>query len=328
LHYQLTSFAYLANIVQMLRVFSRKPSLGIEITSTTVRLAAVSGKSPNISIGAVKTAELPAGKVCDVFSSPNSGDLTCIIEGLRACLPADSLGRRRRAGLSLPDALFRVQLLEFDELPASPADQERLIRWRLEKAAAFDLSGTVLRCAVHRREPKGYAALVCVAKQAVVEQYERAFSEVGLEPWSIGISSIHSMNFYAPLMEMKTPVYAFTYIMDDSFAIMVVDRGRMKFYRWKEVKRGASDELKAKFIRELSDSIHFYAHMDRTQTTEIPQLYATGDSVMTGEIAAELADTLSFNVTALSPADIISRNGRAEEPPASLSAALGAGCAV
>jgi len=186
----------------------------------------------------------------------------------------------------------------------------------------------VLRFSVQRREPKGYAALACFARQSVVEQYERAFLEVGLEPWSVGISSFHSLNFYAPLMEEKSPVYAFTHIMDDSFAIMVMERGRMMFYRWKEVKRGAAGELKARFIRELGDSVHFYSHMDRTRTSELRQLYATGDSAMAREIAGELADTLSLNVVALSPADVISRAGSAEGPLVSLSAALGAGSAV
>lgn len=311
----------------MLRLLARKPSLGIEITSTTVRLAAVSGKRPNITLDAVRTAALPAGTVCDAFSSPNPGELNGIVAGLRACLPPDAR-RYRRAALSLPDALFRVQFLEFDELPPSPADQERLIRWRLEKTAAFDLAGTVIRFTVQRKEPKGLTALACVAKQAVVELYERAFPEAGLEPWSVGISSFHSMNFYAPVMERQSPVHAFAHIMDDSFAVMVVERGRMKFYRWKEVKRGAAAELKARFIRELVDSMHFYTHLDREQTAEIGRFYIAGDAAVSGELAGELSDALSVHVAPLAPGDVLPVKNGDGEALAPLSAALGAGCSL
>jgi Tfp pilus assembly PilM family ATPase len=226
--------------------------------------------------------------------------------------------------LSLPDGVFRVLTLEFDELPGKEADRERLIRWRLEKGAAFDITDTVLRYQVLRRQGKGMTVLASVAKQAVIGQYESLLGELGLEPWSIGLSSLHTLNFYSPLITRTSAVSALAHITEDSFTTIISEAGGARFYRYKEVKRGTGD-IKARFMREIEDSLHFYAHMDRAQQSEVTALYLTGESAMPVDLAEGLKAETSLNVEVLSPAVVMPSASRAGSE---MAAALGAGSSL
>lgn len=316
----------------MFQFLARNPALGIEITPSAVRLAALTVGGSGISVAYMNTANLSAGMVCGSYASPNIQDPGGLAAALRECL-SGARSPYRRAALALPDGVFRVQTLDFDELPPKQADRERLIRWRLEKAAAFDLADTSLRFQVQKRPGKGngYTTLACVAKQPVIAQYESLLMEQGLEPWNVGISSFHVLNLYSPFLRKKSPIFAIAHLMEDSFTTLVENGEGTRFYRYKDVKRAGAAELKARFMREIEDSLHFYAHMDRTQTSEVRHLYLSGDSALLEDLRDGLSTSTPLTVEVLSPADVISATGQAGTAPARLAvmaAALGAGSAI
>lgn len=314
----------------MFQYLTRSPSLGIEITASAVRLAALTGRGSGISVEYTNIVDLPAGTVCGSYALPNIQDPSGVAAALREGLSGASRPYRR-AALALPDGVFRVQTLDFDELPPKPADRERLIRWRLDKAAAFDLAGTVLRYQVMKRPGNGYTTLACVAKQSVIAQYETLLTEQGLEPWNVGVSSFHVLNLYSPFLRKKSPVFAIAHLMEDSFTTIVEDGGGTRFYRYKDVKRAGAVELKARFMREIEDSLHFYTHMDRTQTSEVQHLYLSGESALLEDLRDGLSTSTPLTIEVLSPADVITQTGRARTASAWLvvmAAALGAGSAL
>ncbi len=311
----------------MLRFLAKKPSLGIEITDSAVLVAAVSGRGGSIAVEYAARRDLPAGVVNGSYASANISEQR-VVDALRECLSGSSLPYRR-AALSLPDDMFRVQTLDFDALPAKSAERERLISWRLEKSAAFDLTDTALRYQVLRRQGSGFTVLACVAKRAVIAQYEAVLMEAGLEPWTVGVSSFHILNFYFPLMAKKSPSFALTHLTDDSFTTMVVETGGTRFYRFKEMKRVNAVEMKARFMREIEDSLHFYfTQRDRTQASDVQSLYLTGTASLPYDLADGLSISTSLRVEVLTPDDVIAKSSERSAPavlsPAA-SAALGAG---
>lgn len=323
-YYQLTSPALLGTIRAMLGFFARKPGLGIEITSSAVRLAAIAGSAANASVLFTKTADLPAGIVNENYAAPNVCEVDALVNVLRESLSAVSALHLRRAALSLPDGVFRVQTVEFDELPDKAMDRERLIRWRLEKSA-YDIADTVLRYQVLKRKGGGFTVLVCVAKQAVISQYEAVLIGLGLEPWSVGLSSFHTLNFYSSYLSKASSVAAMAQVSEDSFTTIIWEAGGAWFYRFKEVKRGRADEVKTRLMREIDDSLHFYRHMDRTQQSGLERLYLTGDAAVSHGLSAGLKAMTSLDIEVLSPSAVIpSLNGAGPE----LAAALGAGCGL
>jgi Tfp pilus assembly PilM family ATPase len=319
----------------MFRLFARAPGLGLEINPASVRLAAITGKGTKTEVLFTKTVDLPAGMVGESYASQNLHDPEGLAGILRDALGGDVFLKSRicRTALSLPDSVFRVQVFEFDDLPSKREDREQLIRWRIEKAAAFDASDTVLRYQILRRQEKGFTLLACSAKRDVIAQYEALIIAVGLEPWVIGLSSFHTANFYSAYLSNKAPVSALAYITEDSFAALVMEQGVPGFYRFKEMKRGTQDVIRTRLLREIEDSLHFYTHMNRTQVqlSEIERLYLGGDYPNLDNLAEGLRGMTAFDIEVLSP-EVVLSSGSGAGPetvcPAALAAALGAGSTV
>ena len=305
----------------MLRFSLSRPCLGIEIAPLAVRVAAVKGCGAKLAASFTRTVELPAGVVSESYASPDITDFHHLTSVLRECLKNAPSGARRSA-LSLPDSLFRVLTLEFDELPDKAVDRERLIRWRLEKAAAFDTADTVVRYQVLGTREKGFTVLSCVAKQTVIDQFEAIVTTLGLEPWAVGPSSFHVHNFYSSYLANKSAVSALAHLSADSFSTIIMDANGAMFYRFKDMKRGSGDDMRGRLMREIDDSLHFFTHMDRSQQSEVHDLYLTGESAVTVGLAEDLRNMTALNVEVLSPASVITS---AESIDSELAAALGAG---
>lgn len=308
----------------------RRPGLGIEITSASIKAAAVVPGRPGEAVS-VCSRDLPAGLVAEDFSSSSISDRNALSGEIRLCLDALGSGPFRRAGLSLPDGLFRVQVLEFDDMPVKGAEREGLIRWRIEKSAAFDTTGLILRHQTFRRDKAGFVVIACLARADMLAEYEDVLSGLGLEVWDIGISSFSVLNLYAPYIMQRTAVSAIAFVNPLSFTTIVIDRGIPSFYRYKEFKR-SQEQAAVRLIREIDDSLHFYTHRDRSQpeAAGIERLYLVGEPAVTGPLSEGLASALSMEVEPLSPS-ILSQSGMLKasfDSSPVLSAALGAGGAL
>jgi Tfp pilus assembly PilM family ATPase len=304
--------------------FQRGPIFGIEITARAVRTVTLSGSGKDRTITAA-SSELPAGAVAEAYSLPNIADSEALVKAVRQSLAAGGI-LPGRAALCLPDALFRTQTLDFDELPARAADRERLIRWRLEKTAAFDLLDTDLRCQILKR-PKGITVLACVAKKELIRQHEALLAALGLEAWSILPSSLAVAGFYAPLMAQRSRSYALSHVTGDSLSTLVAENGGVGFFRCKDVKRSGSTDASGRLTRDIADSLHFYAHRDRSQQAELRHLYLSGDRELCDMVASELGTEASLEVRVVSPEQVLP----ASSGPADLrdfAAALGAGISL
>jgi len=306
----------------MLRFFTR-PGVGMEITSRAVRMGVLSGNGSRASVLASATMPLVPGAVSEHFGLQNIPDPEGLTTVLRTGLPDPAVLKNRRIGLSLADGIFRVQNLDFDELPAGHADRERLLRWRIEKAAAFDAKDTVIRYQVSPRTGKGFSVLVCVAKKDIVAQYEALVSGLGLEVWHIGLSSFGALNFYAPAFAARNiGNYAFAWITEGSYSTIIMERGDPRFYRFREIKGGTGENSAGRIMRELEDSLHFYTHRDRQQPAEIVHLALAGDSAAVVALAEELKEGTTLDVEVLLPSAVLPQAG---DEASAMAPAFGAG---
>jgi len=309
----------------MIYRFLRKARVGLEIKPAVLRLAASMGTGAQSDNLLTKAVEIPEGTVSFGFSALNIRDRDGLREIARRLLGATSLRPARRAALSLPDSTFRVQSLEFDQLPGKRAAIEQLVRWRLDKTAAFDTSDTMLHYQIFRRQDKGFLLLAAVVKTDILSQYEELILSLGLEPWTISLSSLHSLNFYYPYIAAKTPSFAFALVSCDSFTTIVVESEGLRFYRFKEIKGNSADNVRERLFREMADSLHFYVHMDRQKPSEVRHLYITIDGIELGGLVKGLLHAASLELEILSPALVL---GSKSDAKPEMAAALGAWSAL
>lgn len=308
----------------MLTMFQR-PSIGISLSSKALRMGVLSPSRGTPTLLASAAEPLTSGMITESYAARNIADR----DGLAAVL-TKVLGRAsnasRRVGLALPDSIARVQIFDFDELPAGTADRDRLVRWRLEKGAAFDMTSTTVRYQVIGRTEKGSTVLACVMKSDILAEYESLVVDRGLEPWSVGLASFQALNFYSPVMaDPSGSGFTFVWIADGAYVTIVMDRGGPRFYRSREIKGGPGADAAGRLTGELEDSIHFYTHLDRQQQADISRLYLAGDGEMTAAVAEGMQSGTTMDVRILQPQAVIPSAGN---DLASVAPAFGAGGAV
>lgn len=273
-----------------------------------------------------RTHPLVPGTVTEGFASSGITDQEGLAAVLRILL-RDAVRRKvRRAGVSLPDALFRVQMIDLDELPTGSSDRERLIRWRLEKAAVVDTAGTVLRYQVSPREDRGYSILACLIKRDILFQYEEVLEGQGLDVWRVAPASFNVLNLYAPAIVARgIDAFALVWMADSSYSALIVERGTVRFYRYRDIKASAAGEAPDRLMRELDDTLHFYTHMDRGQRAEIGNVFLAGPHPAVNEVAAGLRNAAPFDVEMITPSAVLPGHAGMEE---ALAPVLGAGGAL
>lgn len=287
--------------------FFTKTAVGLDISTRSVMLAAMTRKKESLSLIDSGIRPLAPGVVVDGYGVPNVVDRESLSSVVHAVLRDSACRNARRAAVSLPDSLFRVQMVELDELPEGRRDRERLIRWRLEKAAVFNVAGTVLRYQIAPREERGYSVLACVVKHDVVAQIEDILEEQGLETWIAAPASFHVMNLYAPtIADRGIDAYALVWMLESAYAALIVERGGVRFYRYRDIKAAAEGDAARRLVRELDDTLHFYAHMDRGQRSEIGRVFLAGVHPDVGRIAEGLRSATSFDVDVLTLSDELS----------------------
>jgi Tfp pilus assembly PilM family ATPase len=307
---------------QMQRFLTR-PCLGIEFTSRALRMGLLTGNAASMSVLASRTVPMDTGMVTEAFAAQNIRDSEGLASLVRSSLKDLTTLSLRRAALSLPDGIFRVQTLEFDELPSNRRDRDRLVRWRLEKGAAFDVSDTVLRYQVVPHRSKGCSVFACVAKREVISQYEDLLTGLGLEPWAVAPSSFNVLNFYGPYLELKNiPGFALAWVTEGSYTTIILEQGGPRFYRHKEIKAGTLADVTVRLTHELDDSLHFYLHMDRQQQSEVGHLYLAGEPAVVTSLFESLKNETILEIETLMPAVVLTSE---RDAAASLAAAFGAG---
>lgn len=150
------------------------PRVALEIASTGVLAARA---RPAGGWEAAAAQPLPAGVLLPGLTGTNVHDPAALAAALRRGLEAVG-GAGREAALLLPDAAFRVALLDFDEVPHRGEELEALVRFRLRKTLPFDADAAALAVEVLRSGPRR-AVVTVLADRARLDEYEDAFAAAG-----------------------------------------------------------------------------------------------------------------------------------------------------
>ncbi len=115
-----------------------------------------------------------------------------LVAAVRQALDAVSL-RARDVTLVVPDAAVRVLLLEFDSLPAKPAEALPVVRFRLKKLLPFDADDAAVSYQVMATTRTGLQVVAVAMPAEVLAEYESVVREAGFEPGAVLPSTLAAL---------------------------------------------------------------------------------------------------------------------------------------
>jgi type IV pilus assembly protein PilM len=166
-----------------------RPRLACEITSEGVIAARASDKAPRLEV--FTSRRWKDGTIAPGLSLPNILDAQALRTALSGALAAVA-GKSKDVIVVLPDVAIRMILLDFESLPGKREEIEPVIRFRLKKSLPFDVDQAVLSYDVTRSNGTVRVA-AAVAPREVIEEYEKAFRDIGYEPGVVLPSSLAAL---------------------------------------------------------------------------------------------------------------------------------------
>ena len=114
-------------------------------------------------------------------------------------------GRTRDLIALLPDAACRLNLLDFDTLPAKRDDADAVVRFRLKKSLPFDVERARISWETQRVNGK-LTVLAAITLNTVLEEYESLLREAGFNPGLVlpsMLAALGQVDATAPTLVIK-----------------------------------------------------------------------------------------------------------------------------
>jgi type IV pilus assembly protein PilM len=219
-----------------------RPPAAVEITPEGVLAAAIPapGQPPVYAF-----QPLPPGALLPGIGEPNLRLPDVIAAAIRTAL--DEVSPRTRAvTLIIPDTVVRVFVLDFDSLPAKPAEAFPVLRFRLRKMVPFDVEHAGVSYQVLVEKKDEVKVLAAVLPGPVLAEYEAAVRTAGYEPGAVLPSSLAALaavdSLEAVLVANLSPLAITTFISNgqDLLLYRTLDLPDDPVLSLEEVRRGVA----------------------------------------------------------------------------------------
>lgn len=179
-----------------------RPAAAIEIAPEGVLAAVHSGARKRIAdpeAGCLYAyAALPQDAIVPSLEEPNLRQPEAVASAIRKAL--DELAPRKRAvTMVLPDTLVRVFVLDFDSLPAKPAEAVSVVRFRLRKMVPFEVEHAAVSYQLLEQSVSECKVLAAVMPGPILAEYESVVRAAGYEPGVVLPSSLAAMETLDPM---------------------------------------------------------------------------------------------------------------------------------
>ncbi len=166
------------------------PLVAVEFRPRCVGVVRIGFEKGAPALAAAASLELPEGALRLSISESNVLDPGALRAVLRSACERAGVLSGARVALVLPDPVARIAMLPADEvLSRGAGDPQELVRFRLRKALPFEVRES--RVALRR---EGDQALVVAAARQVLDPYEEACRDCGLEPGRVELSGLVLMD--------------------------------------------------------------------------------------------------------------------------------------
>lgn len=208
---------------------------------------------------------LPSGALAPSFDRPNVSDASAV----RAAVDRAKDELRLRGGSAavlIPEPCVRVFILTVEGMPASSAERDAFLRWRVGKQMPLLPDDLRLACDA----PAGAAAgrvIVSVAREAVIREYEGFFEAAGLSVGAVTVPALSLINLVGVrpaanglLLDIEPDCLSFLAFMDGSWVL----------YRQKAFGLDLADEARADLVaNEVDNTVHFLEDRERRKVERV-----------------------------------------------------------
>jgi type IV pilus assembly protein PilM len=222
-------------------------------------------------------------------------------------------GRWDKVSILLPDAWFRINIIELQALPERSSEAAEVIRWSLRRTMPIDPSALRLSYEVLSRTPPRILAVSAV--EVTIAAIERLFEAAGLEVILVEPVGLNIWNAITAHEAATTRDRIFFYIREHDFTTALF-RGAQPLFirsRYLDGDRTLQQEIKisATYLR------------DTLQTTSVENCYVAGNGI-NGAVTEAIAGEFSAPVRRITLRDVaVQAPGDASAYEAELTAATG-----
>lgn len=263
--------------------------------------ARVSRGRKNPTIDTARTYPLREGIFTNAVVTPDLSDDSGLADALRRMKV--EAGKLDRASILLPDAWFRMNLIDLPSIPEKGDEALHAIRWSLKRTLPIPPESLRLRWEVLGKSPAGLKVLVISAVEKTLLDIERVFTEAGIEIVLIETVGLNIWNAITVREQATSNDRLFVYVRDTDFTTAVFRGSQPVFLR----SRNLSGE------RTLQQEIRLSANYMREtlQTVSVERSYVAGKDAG-GQVQAALAAEFSAPVVPVLLRDYV------DQPPANL----------
>jgi type IV pilus assembly protein PilM len=237
--------------------------VGCEITSGRIIAARASQKTGSLEMFA--TRQLAQGAVVPSLTGANVQDAAALRNAISGAMTPVS-GKSRDVVAVLPDAVVRVLLLEFEDLPAKAQEADGVIRFRLKKSLPFNVEQAAISCDI-RRANGTIQVVAAVSPREIINEYETAFRDAGYSPGVVLPSSLATLG----LVEGDRPALMLK-VDPVSVTVAAAERGELRLMRTLENPHGEKVAA-AELAETVLPSIVFF---EDTFGARIERIFVTG----------------------------------------------------
>ena len=174
---------------------------------------------------------LRAGALSISLTTPNIVDRPAVVNTLRAALERLG-GRPRRVALIVPDAIARISLVRFDQVPSRSEDLEQLVRWQVKKAAPFPIEEAALSFAPAAATGDGGAEFVAVlARRDIIREYESVCEDAGMHPGLVDVSTFGLVNLIAASGSIPNGDWLVVHVRPDYTSLVIMRHDQVIYFR-------------------------------------------------------------------------------------------------
>ena len=166
-----------------------RPPAAVELSPDGALAAAIPGPA---QAPVYAFQPLPAGALVPGIGEPNFRNPEAVAAAIRSALSQVS-PRTRAVTLVIPDTTVRVFVLDFDSLPAKPAEVYPVLRFRLRKMVPFEVEHAGLSYQILVETKSECKVLAAVLPGPILAEYEAAVHQAGFEPGAVLPTSLAAL---------------------------------------------------------------------------------------------------------------------------------------